>query len=76
MNKKDMENCLLQEKVLELYNDVLRSDSSRIIVIDLARKMPKDSRYYYDFIHFTNEGAEKVAEILAGELQKTILKNL
>jgi len=76
MNQKDPENSLLQEKVLELYNDVLRSDSSRIMVIDLARKMPKDSRYYYDFIHFTNEGAEKVAEILAGELEKTILKKL
>jgi hypothetical protein len=26
--------------------------------------MPKNSRYYYDFIQFTNEGAEKVAEEL------------
>jgi hypothetical protein len=76
MNKNDTDNSLLQEKILELYNDVLRNDSSRIMVIDLARKMPKNSLYYYDFIHFTNEGAEKVAEILAGELQKTILKNL
>ena len=75
MNNHDADNCLLQEKILEMYNDVLRNDSSRITVIDLSRKMPKDSRYYYDFIHFTNEGAEKVAEILATELQEKMLKN-
>ena len=74
MNNKDADNSLLQEKILEMYNDVLRSDSSRITVIDLAHKMPKDSRYFYDFIHFTNQGAEKVAEILAIELEKK-LKN-
>ncbi len=37
--------------------------------------MPKSSRYYYDFLHYTNDGAEKVAEItyleLAPFLQKT-----
>ncbi len=76
VNKTDADNSALQEKILELYNDVLRNDSSRITVIDLARKMPKNSRYYYDFIHFTNEGAEKVAEILAEELQKSGLKKL
>jgi hypothetical protein len=74
MNNKDAENSLLQEKILELYNDVLRNDSLRITVIDLARKMPKDSRYYYDFIHFTNEGAEKVSEILSAELQQIMLE--
>ena len=72
INQKDADNSLLQEKILEKYNDVLRADSSRIKVIDLAALMPKNSLYYYDFIHFTNQGAEKVAEILANELQATI----
>jgi hypothetical protein len=45
MNNKDDDNTLLQEKILEMYNDVLRNDSSRIMVIDLSRKMPKDSGY-------------------------------
>ncbi len=74
MNTSDADNSLLQEKILELYNDVLRNDSARITVIDLARKMPKNSAYYYDFIHFTNAGAEKVGEILAEELQKKVLQ--
>ena len=72
INDKDADNSLLQEKILELYNDVIRSDSARILVIDLARKMPKNSEYYYDFIHFTNKGAEKVADILASELKGVI----
>ena len=72
INQKDADNSLLQEKILEKYNDVLRADSSRIKLIDLAALMPKNSLYYYDFIHFTNQGAEKVAEILANELQATI----
>jgi hypothetical protein len=68
------ENCILAEKKLELYNDVLRSYSSVATVIDLSKLMPKKSIYYYDFIHFTNLGAEKVAAILYLEL-KRILSN-
>lgn len=30
--------------------------------------MPEDSRYYYDYLHFTNAGAEQVADLLAVEL--------
>ena len=30
--------------------------------------MPKDSRYFYDVCHYTNEGSKKVAEILADEI--------
>lgn len=37
-------------------------------MIDLAREMPKSTRYYYDLLHFTNEGAEKVAEIIHEKL--------
>ena len=74
INDKDADNSLLQEKILELYNDVIRRDSARIMVIDLARKMPKNTEYFYDFIHFTNKGAEKVADILALEL-KGVMEN-
>ncbi|MEW6660456.1 MAG: SGNH/GDSL hydrolase family protein [Thermodesulfobacteriota bacterium] len=58
-------------KVLELYNDTTRNvgQEDGVLVIDLARKMPKTSIYYYDFMHFTNGGAEKAAEIVSQELQ-------
>jgi lysophospholipase L1-like esterase len=57
-------------RTLELYNDVTRQlgQEQNIAVIDLAREMPKDSRYYYDYAHFTNEGAEKVGKIVYRDL--------
>ena len=51
---------------LEAYNDAMREVGSKmsVSVVDLARLMPKSSRYYYDFFHFTKAGAVKVASIL------------
>lgn len=63
------ENCLLMQKVLELYNDVLRSFSPKVKMIDLAALMPKKWEYFYDFTHVTNAGAEKQAAILFTELK-------
>jgi len=66
-------DCATDWKVLELYNDEVRNlKTSGVAVIDLAAAMPKDSKYYYDFIHYTNAGAEKVASILADSLQQLI----
>jgi len=64
--KRESENGKLAWKRLELYNDVVRQFAIRenVLVIDLAKEMPKSSKYYYDFSHYTNEGAEKVAEIV------------
>jgi len=63
--------------VLEMYNDVTRQvcREKKVAVIDLASEMPKNSLYYYDHSHFTNEGAKKVAEITAIHL-KDILSQL
>ena len=57
-------------KVLELYNDVTRkvARQERLLLIDLAAQMPKSSRYYYDYHHFTNEGADAVADLIDDEL--------
>ena len=59
-------NGLLEWRLLELYNDVTREvgAASGVAVIDLAKLMPKDSRYYYDYLHFTNEGAVRVGDIV------------
>lgn len=52
--------------VVETYNDVTRrlGQENNVQVIDLARQMPKSSRYFYDFIHYTPEGAQVIADIL------------
>ena len=52
--------------VLEAYNDVTRrvGRESHVLVIDLAREMPKTSRYYADTMHFNDDGTLLVAEIV------------
>ena len=51
--------------ILELYNDAAREVGGErgVLVIDLARRLPKDSRLFYDFVHFNNEGSAEVAAI-------------
>ncbi len=58
-------------QILELYNDVVRNTARQqgVLLIDLAREMPKDSRYYYDTYHFSNAGCAQVAEILDRRLE-------
>jgi GDSL-like Lipase/Acylhydrolase family len=66
-------DCATDWQVLELYNNEVRKlRTSGVSVIDLASAMPKDSKYYYDFMHYTNAGAEKVASILSDSLRLII----
>jgi lysophospholipase L1-like esterase len=61
-------------EVVEAYNDVTRrvGKDSNSLVIDLAREMPKSSRYFYDFTHYTPEGAQVIADILDRSLCPTL----
>lgn len=63
-------NGRLEWLLLEMYNDVTRRVASEdhVLLIDLAKAMPKDSRLFYDFLHFTNQGAETVGSIVAAAL--------
>jgi lysophospholipase L1-like esterase len=60
----------LKWKLMELYNDVTRQVGKErgVLVIDLARRLPKSSRYFYDLSHYSNEGAAKVAAIIYSRL--------
>ena len=53
-------------RLLERYNDVTRQVGRErgVLTVDLARALPKDSTFFYDFFHFTNEGADRVGAIL------------
>ena len=57
---------------LQVYNDVTRQVAleQKIHLIDLASLMPKSSAYFYDQVHFTNDGSQKVAAILYNSLNK------
>lgn len=56
--------------ILELYNDVTREvgRENGVAVVELARALPKSSRLFYDFVHFTDAGAQQVAAIVAPQL--------
>ena len=58
-------------EVLELYNDVTRrvGREAGILVIDLAKAMPKSSTYYMDWSHYTAEGAEVVGQLVFERLR-------
>ncbi|MDQ7823589.1 MAG: SGNH/GDSL hydrolase family protein [Candidatus Eremiobacteraeota bacterium] len=61
----------LEWSILEAYNEATREvcREKGVNFIDLAGKMPKNSAYYYDYIHFTNAGAAKVADIVYDALK-------
>jgi hypothetical protein len=63
-------NGELSWELLELYNETTRKvgKENNILVIELARKLPKSSRLFYDTMHYTNEGAQKVADIIYNQL--------
>jgi len=45
------------------------------MVIDLALLLPKDSKYYYDPIHYTDLGSREVSYILSEKLSEYFVKN-
>lgn len=73
----DKRNGKLYWEVLKLYNRKTEEvgKETGAFVIDLAQEMPKDSLYYYDGIHFSNEGSEKVAEIINEKLTPYLKNN-
>jgi hypothetical protein len=66
----DRGNGALEWRLLELTNDTTRrvASSHNVLLIDLARKLPKDSRLYYDLMHYSNAGAVRVGEIVANHV--------
>lgn len=63
-------------EILELYNDVVRQvgQDHQVLVIDLARELPKSSRNFYDFFHYTNEGSAEIANIIYQHLNPFLQK--
>ncbi len=72
---EDGMNGALLADLLDLYNSKVKEvcTSRAAPVIDLAGLLPKNSLYYYDQTHYTNEGAAVVAKVIA-EKMKGILQ--
>lgn len=64
-------NGELLSALLRLYNEKIieACEIKGIPLIDLASMMPKNSLYYYDQTHFTNEGAEMVARLVEEKMK-------
>jgi lysophospholipase L1-like esterase len=60
--------------IMQIYNDVVRNicKDKKIKCIDLANHLPKKAIYFYDEMHYTNEGAKQVAQIIFENLKNTI----
>jgi lysophospholipase L1-like esterase len=52
--------------ILDILNGGTRkvAQEEKVLLIDLAREVPKSSKYYYDLVHYDNVGAEKVGSII------------
>lgn len=67
-------NAVTQGMILRRYNDVLLqlSTEGKIKTINLAAAMPKDSRYFYDYTHYTSVGTKVVAQIVSDSMRGVI----
>jgi lysophospholipase L1-like esterase len=57
-------------RLFEAYNDTMRQIAHRedVPLVDLAREMPKDTKYYADPMHFTDTGSALAARIVGVHL--------
>lgn len=71
---QDSVDARTQWATLEVYNDVTREVAADegVHLVDLARLMPKDSAYYFDWIHYSNAGSELMASIVAEEIREPL----
>ena len=68
----------LRWREIEMYNDITRQVAQRhgLLLIDLEQELPKNSDFYYDFIHFTQDGAQQVGQITAKTLLPAITNGM
>ncbi|MFA4901529.1 MAG: SGNH/GDSL hydrolase family protein [Desulfobaccales bacterium] len=61
---------------IELYNQVTRQVAQKhgVLLIDLARELPRNSAYYYDYLHYTEPGAAEVAAIIDRHLSPWLVQ--
>ncbi len=67
-------NGRTQALLLKQYNkanyDI--ATANNLAFINLSARLPKDSRFYYDGYHFTNDGAELVSKFIYEEIKDYI----
>jgi GDSL-like Lipase/Acylhydrolase family len=76
-NLSRLPECLFRYQLYEIYNDTLRyvAQSEGVLLIDLSRTMPKDTKYYWDYMHYTDAGEEELTKVVTRELLPYIARN-
>jgi lysophospholipase L1-like esterase len=64
----------LERRMNQAVRDVAREHGA--VLVDAAPQVPPGPRYFADFVHFTNEGAERMAALFAEKLAPLIKPRL
>lgn len=61
-------------KYLEPFNVKIRevANLKKCKLIDLEKELEKEEKYFYDYIHFSDEGSERIAEIIFEHLKEIV----
>jgi hypothetical protein len=59
-------NGEMWNRKLQLYNEALKKVAmeNNLLCIDLANLLPRNSVYYFDFVHQTRQGTQKITELI------------
>jgi lysophospholipase L1-like esterase len=73
LHNKSVRNCKLREGV-DLENELYAKVANELGLpfVDLDRQIPKEPRYFVDAVHFSPEGMDVVARLLAASIESAI----
>ena len=76
LNEYEIKTFLSGMSFLEPFNDEIRKICAEkgALLIDLEKQMPKAEKYFYDEVHFTDDGSILISDIIAGDLAKILRK--
>jgi GDSL-like Lipase/Acylhydrolase family len=62
----------MSRQLHEALNEVLREvgASRQVLVIDLERRMPPQSEFIHDLVHFNSNGSRRAAQIISDEIAR------
>jgi lysophospholipase L1-like esterase len=66
------------KEVYDEFNQVIRevSGSNNTLLVDLSRLVPQEEKFMKDVVHFTDQGSQLVAEIIAREINPLVAQKI
>lgn len=65
-------------KYLEPFNAKIRevANFKKCKLVDLEKEMERDERYFYDYVHYSDEGSKRIAQIIFKNLKDILTDKL